>query len=258
MLKEIFNKIMGQRRKKGPSFVRNLGKVSYTFQDAGAYGLFMNECRLEAWRYALEKFSIKRDEIVDVGCSYGSWAENYRALGFKRILGIDPNPEVIEKAKSVFDEVYCAYAWDLKNIFPKNETIAANGVMVHVIEDEQSITFLSDISKCLADNGYFLYSVINAKFYVSTGRREWKGSESCVRFLETHRRVAREANLEVVQEIGTFIDPWAISELEFLVHDEEFKSSWSSYEVFIDLSKLLRGRSTSPFSEVLFVTRRAS
>lgn len=258
VLNKIFSKIMIQRRKKEPSFVRNLGKVSYTYQEAGIYGLFMNECRLEAWRYALEKFHIDRDDIVDVGCSHGSWAENYRTLGFKRLLGIDPNPEVVEKAKSVFDEVHCAYAWDLKKVFPKNKTIAANGVMVHVIEDDHSIAFLSDISECLEDNGYFMYSVINAEFYVSSGRREWKGSESCVRFLATHRKFAQEANLEVVGEIGTFIDPWAISDLEYLVHNDEFRSRWSSYQVFVDLSRLLRGLSTSPFSEVLFVTQRRS
>lgn len=75
---------------------RLLGKVSFTYKDSGRYGEFINSCRLSAWRQAVERFGIELRKIVDVGCSYGSWIENWKALGFARIVGIDPNPEVIE------------------------------------------------------------------------------------------------------------------------------------------------------------------
>ena len=100
--------VSGKKERRGeestPSFMQNLGRTSFTYRDSDIYGRFLNTCRLAAWQYALAKFDVDRKEILDIGCSYGSWAENYRSLGFGKLIGIDPNPEVIEKAKSLPQE----------------------------------------------------------------------------------------------------------------------------------------------------------
>lgn len=239
-----------------PSYVKNVGRISHTYRESGFYGQFINTCRLDAWRHALEKFPIDRSRILDIGCSYGSWAENYRALGFQKLCGIEPNPEVVPKAREVFDEVHLGYARDLKGIYPANKTIGANGVLVHILEDDETVKFLSDCADCLTPDGFFLYAVINAKFYYSTDRVEWTGPNSCTRYLETHRRFAHEAGLQIVGEIGTFIDPWAMKELEYLAQNEQLRGQWTMYQVFVDLAATVRGLSQSPFTEVIFVTQK--
>ena len=238
-----------------PSFIRNLGKVSKTWLDSGLYGQFINAARLDAWKVALKKHNPPRDAIVDVGCAYGSWADNWRALGFKRICGIDPNPDVMEQARATMDEVHTAFSSQLAEHFPLNHLCAANGVIVHILEDEHSIAFLRDIASTLEPGGLLIYSVINADYYFNAGRKEWFGPNSCVRTLDTQRRFAAEAGLEILDEIGTFIDPWALPELEFIAADETLREQPETYQTFIDLANLCRARSVAPFSEMLFVAR---
>ncbi|RMH14555.1 MAG: methyltransferase domain-containing protein [Planctomycetota bacterium] len=240
-----------------PSFVRNLGKVSKTYRDSGIYGRFINQCRLDAWRMVTERFDPPRAQIVDVGCASGSWADNWRQLGFQRIVGIDPNPDVLEDASAVMDEVHTAFASELGSYFTDNAICAANGVVVHILEDDQTVAFLRDIAETLAPDGLLVYSVLNAAYYYNAGRAEWFGPNSCVRTLETQRRFAHEAGLEILDEIGTFIDPWALPDLEFIAGDSELRERWQTYQVFVDLANVCRGRSITPFSEVLIVAQRS-
>lgn len=240
-----------------PSYKRNLGKVSYTWKDAGTYGEFINSSRVGAWRYAIENFEIDTARILDVGCSYGSWFENWKTLGFREVAGVDPNPSVIEQARARYDEVRCVYVSQLPEFYSEERAIAANGVLVHILKPEETVTFLRDVATCLSRDGHFAYAVVNAEYYLSAGRREWVGPNSCVRLLGTHRRYAREAGLNIIAEVGTFIDPWAMRDLEFLASYQDMRNDPRLYRPFLDLAELLRGNSTVPFSEVLFVTKRA-
>lgn len=242
--------------KSTPSFLRNLGKVSFTYKDAGLYGEFINHCRLAAWRQVIERHPIDLSVIVDVGCSYGSWAENYRALGFEKLCGIDPNAAAICKAKDVFDEAYCDFASGLEQYYPNCPTIGCNGVVVHIIEEDQTVRFLQDMAKCLTGEGHLVYSVINADYYLSAGRAEWVGPDACVRPLNTHRDFAARAGLKLIDEIGTFIEPWAPRDMEYIAGMDDLRNNPYLYETFAHLSQLLRGRNTAPFSEILFVAQR--
>ena len=86
------------------SFLRNKGRISYTYKDSGDYGEFLNACRLDAWETAVGKYEVKRDSVFDIGCSYGSWHSNYKdSLGFGKLFGLDPN----EEAVSVVSEILC-------------------------------------------------------------------------------------------------------------------------------------------------------
>lgn len=234
-----------------------LGRVSFTYKDSGKYGEFINACRVSAWRQAVQRCGVDLRKIVDVGCACGSWFENWKAIGFSRIVGVDPNPAVIERARSLYDEVHCAYASDIANHCKEELSIGANGVVVHILEPEETVRFLRDVGRCLNQDGHFLYSVINANYYFSAGRREWVGPTSCVRTLETHREYARRAGLDIIGEFGTFIDPWAIKDLEFLASWLDRREDGQLYKPFLELGDLLRGKSIAPFSEVLMVTRLA-
>lgn len=239
-----------------PSYLKNVGKISCTWQDSGIYGRFMNTSRLAAWSYAMSRFQIDRSSILDVGCSYGSWAENYRSLGFQKLCGVDPNPTAIEAAKGVFDECHVGTSQDLRALFPKAHTVGANGVLVHLMEVDETIQFLKAIRDILTEEGVFLFSVVNARWYYSAGRHETRGDLSTVRYLERWRDYCESAGLRILAEVGTFIDPWALPELDFFALEAELRKDWALYQVFIDLAGLIRGRRVDPFSEVLLVTQR--
>ncbi len=239
-----------------PSYLKNVGKISCTWQDSGIYGRFMNTCRLEAWKYAITHFDIDQTSILDVGCSYGSWAQNYRTLGFKKLLGLDPNPTAVEEAVKVFDECHVGSAKDLRDIYPQAHTVGANGVVVHIMEEDETIQFLKDVKHILPEKGVFLFSIVNARWYYSGGRREMRADLSTVRFLERWREFCQVAGLRILGEVGTFIDPWALPDLDFFAQETQLREEWALYQVFIDLAGLIRGQRVDPFSEVLLVTRR--
>lgn len=242
-----------------PSYVRNVGKVSFTYQDSGAYGRFMNEGRLAAWRLALQRHSIPLARVLDVGCSYGSWAGNWRELGFAKLSGIDPNQEVAARAREVFDEVVVGWSFDVAGHFPSNALIASNGVVVHILEEAEEERFLRDLGMSLAAGGFLVFSVVNARYYLSpAGFKPWQGPNSCTRYLEEHEALAARAGLRIVDRIGTFINPWFCEDLGYIAGERDLVADWSMYEGLLQFSAALRGRALIPFSEVLLVAQRGS
>lgn len=240
-----------------PSYRRNLGKVSYTYQDGGAQGEFMNACRMAAWRNAIEKHSISTDCILDVGCSYGSWAENWRALGFKKLHGIEPNSEAVEKARLVFDEVEHGFLEEVVGSIEPSETVAANGVIVHILEREAERRFLEESASLVAAGGHLLFSVINCEYYVTpAGREPFDGPNSCTRTLDHHRDVAAEAGLEIIDQIGTFINPWCLAEFDFVANTEGIKAEGDLWAGWEHVSNAHRPHTLVPFAEALFVARK--
>ena len=71
------------------SYEENKGKISFTYETSGLYGAYINECRLSAWELAINRNNISLESVCDVGCSNGSWASNWKKLGFKYLYGIE-------------------------------------------------------------------------------------------------------------------------------------------------------------------------
>jgi SAM-dependent methyltransferase len=218
----------------------------------------MNEARLAAWELAMRRHPIPVGAVLDVGCSYGSWADNWKRLGFTKLLGAEPNAVAAENARASFDSVVNCYSFDVHKHFPINPLIASNGVIVHIVERAEEERFLRDLAGCLAQDGYFLFAVVNARFYLSpVGRRPWVGPNSCTRWLEEHEEIARRAGLRVVDVIGTFVNPWFCDSLDFIASDKALVDDWGLYEGLLRFSAPLRGRSRAPFAEALVVAQKA-
>ncbi len=190
------------------SYRRNIGSVSFTYRDAGSQGLFMNVCRLQAWRLALLRHGMTGERVIDVGCSNGSWADNWNELGFGRVEGIEGNPEAAAQAAARLDIVHEGFLDDVVDRVEPAKVVAANGVVVHILERQAYAEFLSDAGRLVDHGGFLLVSVLNAEYYVTPGGREpWTGPNSCTRSLDHHRECFRAAGLEIVDEIGTFVNP---------------------------------------------------
>lgn len=239
------------------SYNKNKGQISKTYLTAGDYGSFINCCRLEAWQYAINKHNIQLKEIVDIGCSNGSWSKNYKFLGFDKLIGIDVNEQVIPEASKHFDEAFVGTTKKLKDINATNQTIAANGVLIHLLKEKEVQEFISDVSDVMDNGSTFLFSVVNSDYYVSpNGFKPWQGPISCTRKLDVYDRLLERAKLNIAEKVGTFINPWFCDKTVFIANDNEIKSDVRLYESFNLLSQSLRGRTIHPFSEVLYVVKK--
>lgn len=56
----------------------------------------------------------------------------------------------------------------------------------------------------------------------------------------------------------TFINPWYNDDFEWIANSEKMKSNKETWEVFAQLSDLLRGETIIPFSELLLVCKKKS
>ncbi|PWB39690.1 MAG: hypothetical protein C3F19_14590 [Rhodocyclales bacterium] len=244
-----------------PSYVRNKGAISETYKTSGSYGQFLNECRLDAWRYALAKHAIDVGGLlVDFGCAYGSWAQNWRELGFSKVVGFDVNEAVVDEARANLGvaEVGDSAALRHANLLPR--VIAMNGVIVHVLGRQEELNILHDLGAALAEGGMLLFSVLRAEFYWATpnGFEPSMGENSCTQTLDFHLECCREAGLQVTDIIGTFINPWFTSQMLFTASDTELLRDSDMYHGLQLAGRALRRRGyRDPFSEVLLVCERS-
>ena len=175
---------------KKPSFLKNVGVISETYEGSGDYGAFLNNCRVSAWRFIIDKFSINTNSnLIDFGCSNGSWARNWNTLGFANVTGIDVNPKVIPEARDRLGAAEHGDADYVAKNFPSNETIAVNGVFVHILEERQLVNTLANLAGSLNSSGYCVFSVLNSSYYIApTGFKPWTGPNSCTRTLDYHKK----------------------------------------------------------------------
>ena len=230
-------------------------KKSTTYKNLGDYGEFKNRARIEAWEVALDLMpSLKREWIVDLGCSYGSWVENYKELGFEKILGIDSNPEVFDRAKERCDQFLEGDSSRLKDTESiPFELIAANGVIVHILPDEDLERFFRDAADSLPKGGHFIFTGVNSRWWYSSGRKSSQNDYFKVRSISDYHTIAERAGLTIVNEIGTFIDPWAAEAFEHLALDEEMRAKGELFDAFSSVARVMRGHHLDPFTEVLFI-----
>lgn len=254
MRKAVFMSLENQ-----PSFIRNVGQISSHYKKIGAYGKFLNSQRLKAYRLALRREHLHFDEIIDVGCSSGSWSENWRELGAKSVIGVDPNPEAISEAESVYDAVVLGDTSALDRLANKipgqRRTFAANAVLVHVLEDAEVMAFARDISKQMTQGDKLFVSVLDSSYYLSPdGFKPWVGPLSCTRTLQSSVQLISSSGLKLQQTIGTFINPWCLERTKWIASNTSVKNLPPLWIFVALLGSFLRGTNARRlFGEYLLV-----
>lgn len=234
---------------------------------------YCSQCNLEAWQHVLTKHSINLDDVLDVGCSFGSWLSRWKKMGFKKIKGIDANPEIKNHVSSIYDEFYSGTDHDIvKHYGTCNKTIAANAVVIHILKNNELKNFFNNIYNALDDDGYFMVSTVNAKYYNGVPNR--CAGVSYHRYLKDYIKFIEDANFEIVDVVGTFISLYTIK--KWLKPMSAINKGWAP---FIALARQRRINTTSvqklvvhgrefnvknpaplsehwPYGELLFVTRK--
>lgn len=242
----------------GVSYKRHKGLISYTYKDVGSYGSFINSARLDAWTYAIKSHGLPTDRIIDLGCSYGSWAENWKELGFQERIGVDFNDEAIAKAKMVFEQAHIGDSSNMKQLFPQARLIGSNGMIIHVLEKETVAGIYQDAFDALASQGVFVLAAVNSDYYMTPSMfKPHTGPNSCTRTLEYHRELLEAAGFQIEEIVGTFINPWFCETTKFLASSESLKRSEKVFASLLTLGQALREAGEHKlFSENLFVCRK--
>ncbi len=108
------------------------------------------------------KFS-QYDQLIDLGCSIGTWYNDYKNMGFKHIIGIDISKERLQIAKKRgYDEVHCCNAYKLPFENETQNCIISNDVFVHVLQDSDKLDIFKEVFRVLKKNGIFIFNFANS------------------------------------------------------------------------------------------------
>jgi len=240
------------------SYIQNRGKISFTYMDSGLYGSFINISRLNAWRHAIISHNISTTSVIDLGCSYGSWASNYKELGFESAVGIDVNEDAVAVAKSRLADAIVGDSSLLRARFLGCSVVGCNGVIVHILEDDVEQRIFEDVFAGLKPGGFFVVALLNSDHYLTpSGFTPHVGPNSRTQRLEHHEAFLKSAGFRIVDKIGTFINPWFAEQTRFLAEIPEFKVNWRMFGGLIEMGAALRETGDARlFSEVLYVCQK--
>ena len=107
--------------------------------------------------------NLKYDEVEDLGCSIGTWYDDFRKFGFKRVIGIDISKERAMKAKERgYDEIHICNAYKLPFEDNSIDCIVSNDVLVHVLQDSDKLKIFKEVKRVLTNGGIFVFNITNA------------------------------------------------------------------------------------------------
>jgi len=99
------------------------------------------------------------EELIDLGCSIGRWYQDYKKLGFKKIIGIDISKERANEAKKRgYDEVHVCNGANLPFEDESKRIVISNGVIVHVLQDSDKLKIFNEVKRVLKKNGTFIFN----------------------------------------------------------------------------------------------------
>lgn len=107
--------------------------------------------------------NLSYDDVLDLGCSIGTWYDDYKNFGFKKVLGIDISKERADKAKARgYDEIHICNAYELPFENESRNCIISNDVLVHVLQDSDKLKIFKEVKRVLTNTGIFIFNIANA------------------------------------------------------------------------------------------------
>lgn len=112
---------------------------------------------------ALRKYNVRKDSFLDIGCSNGFILEKAMDFGFKKIVGVEPSKDAIDKASPSIKPFIINGMFNEK-MFEKDsfDMITFFQTFDHIAEPN---IFLQNCLKILKDDGFILAINHNAKSF---------------------------------------------------------------------------------------------
>jgi ubiquinone/menaquinone biosynthesis C-methylase UbiE len=142
-------------------------------------------------------------QVVDVGTSIGTWLDDYRNFGFKKIIGIDISEKRAKQAKKRgYDEVHICNAYDTPFEDESQECLISNDVLVHVLQDSDKLKIFKEIHRILKSDGIFIFNIANA---LSHGYSNDVTKNYC-RFItpNTTKKLIEESDLKIKKILPSY------------------------------------------------------
>lgn len=117
----------------------------------------------------------KKNNILDLGCGYGSFLFFLQSHHYKNVTGIDISPEEIALCRKLFKS-YKFHREDMFNYLRDTKEKFGVVYLSHVLEHvkkEQLFDFLGRVRNILNDNGFFIIVVPNSAAYFSAAANRY-------------------------------------------------------------------------------------
>ena len=102
--------------------------------------------------------------VIDLGCSIGTWYRDFKNFGFQKIIGIDISKERGLKAKERgYDDIHICNAYNLPFDDESKTCVISNDVLIHVLQDADKLKILKEVYRILKKDGIFIFNFANAK-----------------------------------------------------------------------------------------------
>jgi SAM-dependent methyltransferase len=151
------------------------------------------------YKIFIKKYNINTNIILDIGCSYGSWYERFKNMGFNIIYGIDVNETVIEYAKKKYNKCIVGTSQDIINNFDNLDVISCNAVIIHIKEYEEIDKLFNNVYNALNNNGYFIISIPHIHNKIQCN------SETVFNHnIEYYENIILKNNFKIIEKLGTF------------------------------------------------------
>lgn len=136
------------------------------------------------------------NRVIDLGCSDGGWLNDYKAMKFCNVVGIDISSERAEKAKKRgYSETFVTNAYNLPFENGSELCIICNGMIVHVINDSDRLKIFREVKRVLKKNGIFILNFANAR---ARGLKTDSTKEYCrLNTIELITKLVKESGLSI-------------------------------------------------------------
>lgn len=147
--------------------IDNIGTTHEFFRDNAEKRMkeYYHKQEVSTVKKLLKKLEIyKCESMIDLGCSVGTWYNDFRKMKFQKIIGIDISEERARTAKNKgYDEIHVCNAYDLPFDDNTQFCVISNDVLIHVLQDEDIIKILNEVYRVLKNNGIFIFNFANEK-----------------------------------------------------------------------------------------------
>jgi len=140
-------------------------------------------------------------QVVDLGCSEGSWYNDLKKLGFDEIIGIDISEERLKKAR---EKGYSkTITTNAKHIPLENNSIDfifSNDMLVHVLNDDDKIQIFKECKRILKNNATLLFDFASDECFGKKMKEEYCKAMN----LETMKKLVQQSGLTVEKIIPAY------------------------------------------------------
>ncbi len=151
----------------------------------------------------LEKLKLKNyDSMIDLGCSIGTWYNDFKKMKFQKIIGIDISEERGKIAKERgYNQIHICNAHDLPFDDKSQTCVISSDVLIHVMEDEDVVKILKEVYRVLQDKGIFIFNFANSE---GLTKKDIKMKYCKFRNNETFQKMIEQTDFKIKHVIPSY------------------------------------------------------